>query len=157
MIKTIAMSFPRTSLAVPESVRKAYGAFFSDCRHTPRYSMKGIRTVGYTERVYDGDTVQIVIEPIAERQQAYRYSCRLANINAPEIGHRAKTEEEGKAAVASRDFLKGLVWGQWIGVDVHGHEKYGRLLVDLWLLDGDMEMTTHVNRLMVEEGHARVY
>lgn len=147
----------RTTFAIPACVRRAQTSFFSDCRHTPRWTLKGLRTVGYTERVYDGDTVQMVIQPVKQIDEAYRYTCRLAAIQAPEIGHRAKDEAEGRMGKLSRDFLKETIWNRWIAVDVLGQEKYGRLLVDLWLLNDQMQLTTHVNRLMVESGHARVY
>lgn len=100
---------------------------------------------GRVERVVDGDTVALIIDGRAEK-------VRLLNINTPEtVDPRRPVEEYGREASA---FLKSLLRpGTRVRLrpDVEERDRYGRLLLHLYLEDG-----TWVNALLVRAGYAQV-
>lgn len=93
-------------------------------------------------RVYDGDTF--------ETRQGERV--RLLGINTPEIAHGdAPAEPWGDKAGRA---LRKLIAGKQLRLrfDQDKHDRYGRLLAQVWMQDG-----TWVNGTMVREGFAHVY
>jgi micrococcal nuclease len=82
--------------------------------------------------VLDGHTIEVLHKTHPER-------VRLNGIDCPEkgqaFGNRAK-----QAASA-------LVFGKDVTLDTHEQDKYGRILADVFLLDG-----THVNHTLVKDG-----
>lgn len=86
-------------------------------------------------RVVDGDTVEAAyLVPVM---------LRLNRINAPERG-----TPEGKKA---EEALSRLVGGKLLAVNVHGRDKYGRVLADVYLSKEDGWLSDK----MVKEGHAK--
>ena len=90
--------------------------------------------------VYDGDTVTLAayIEG-----QPYRFRCRLAHIDAPEIRpdpllSRNKREAEEKMAQLSKLALTKMALGKLVTLDDVKNEKWGRVLADL-TVDGTSE------------------
>lgn len=95
------------------------------------------------ERVIDGDTVKVNINGKEE-------TLRLLLVDTPETVHPNKPVQPfGKEA---SDFAKETLNGKNVGleIDVSERDKYGRLLVYLWL-DGKM-----FNEMLLETGLARV-
>jgi micrococcal nuclease len=77
-------------------------------------------------RVIDGDTV--VLEIDLGFKIFHVMSCRLLNVNAPELN--AKDEETKSAAVASKwELMKLLPVGKIITIESKKLDKYGRALV----------------------------
>ena len=87
---------------------------------------------------YDGDTCTTTT---GER-------VRLACIDTPElVGMRA----EPMPARAARDHLRNLVVGKKVGIRRITEDRYGRMVVELFL------GTTNVQQEMVVSGHANIY
>ena len=81
-------------------------------------------------RVIDGDTV--VLEIDLGFKIFHVMSCRLLNVNAPELN--AEDEQTKAAAKASRGFLMYLLGvGKIVTIESKKLDKYGRALV---LIDG---------------------
>lgn len=92
-------------------------------------------------RVIDGDSVEVamLVGPI---------HVRIHGIDAPEMN----TAEGKKAKLAMQNLLQTGVAQTW---DLHGQEKFGRLLADVQITQ-DME-TGWLSWWMVNNGHARAY
>lgn len=92
--------------------------------------------------VYDGDTFKLA-----------GISYRMAGIDAPEIGWRARCKKEERKAITSRNRLRALMMsGEYRFEKAPGRDKYGRTLIVLRLASG-----VSVNEQLVSEGLAVVY
>jgi len=87
-------------------------------------------TYGKVIKVYDGDTITIAAKPYHD-YPVYRFSVRLNGIDAPEL--KTKSVNEKKHAVDSRDALKEKILGRMVMLENVKHDKYGRLLADVFL------------------------
>lgn len=97
-------------------------------------------------RCYDGDTVHVAA---VVDGAPHRFSCRLAGIDTPELKTRDPYEKQ--EAVCARDRLAELL-PQTAKVRVHGTDKYGRLLVDLYTASGES-----ASSVLLREGLALPY
>jgi micrococcal nuclease len=97
-------------------------------------------------RVVDGDTMKVTLED----GRATKETIRLLLVDTPETVHPTKEVEPFGPEASS--FAKRLLTNQKVQleIDVSERDKYGRLLVYLWL--GDQMF----NELLLEEGLARV-
>lgn len=96
-------------------------------------------------RVYDGDT-------LTTRELG---TVRLAGIDAPEMGHRARCPRERALAIEARDYLRfrtaeGVTLTRRPGD--RDREKWGRPLRQAWALDGG-----NIGAELVAQGLAGVY
>jgi micrococcal nuclease len=87
---------------------------------------------GKVVRVLDGDTLEILHNRHPER-------IRLSGIDCPEKGQAYGNNAKQAASE--------LVYGKEVTLQTHGHDKYGRTLADVLLLDG-----TNVNQELVKQG-----
>jgi endonuclease YncB( thermonuclease family) len=87
---------------------------------------------GLVVSVLDGDTIEVLHNNRAER-------IRLSGIDCPEKGQAYGTRAKQAASE--------LVLGGEVTLQTYGHDKYGRTLADVLLLDG-----TNVNQTLVEAG-----
>jgi micrococcal nuclease len=103
-------------------------------------------------RVIDGDTVVLNID--LGFKIHHITPCRLAGINAPEMN--AKDEKVRAAAVASKEFLSGLLLeGMEVTIISKKLDKYGRPVVDF--LPHYTNEIYRINELMIKSGHAVIY
>jgi micrococcal nuclease len=116
-----------------------------DC--SKKFSLNGMIFDAKVIGVYDGDTVTAIFK---YRGEYSAWSCRLIGIDTPEF--RTKNEQEKRAAIEARDFLRGCVLNKIIKIECGEFDKYGRLLVKL--ID---EFGKDINQLMVTTGYARMY
>lgn len=93
-------------------------------------------------RVIDGDTVNLTID--LGFRLTYTANCRLSGINAPEM-----STEEGKTSKIALTIMLGT--GDKITINSTGLDKYGRPVVEILRKD------TTVNKIMLEQGHAKPY
>lgn len=103
---------------------------------------------GRCVKVYDGDTIHVIAKPMGF-DKYYKFACRLARINAPEI--RGGDENSRAAAATSRDVLAAKILNKVVRVDAQGAEKYGRVLSEITLDD------ENINDYMLSNGHAKLY
>ena len=101
---------------------------------------------GVVIKVYDGDTITIATKL---DYTMYRFSVRLSGIDSPEI--KAKSANEKKLAVLSKDALTKQIIGKTVELKNVSMEKYGRLLADVYC-NG-----IHINKWMLENGFAVPY
>jgi endonuclease YncB( thermonuclease family) len=99
-------------------------------------------------KVYDGDTITIVAKPYKD-QEVCRFSVRLSGIDTPEI--KGGTALEKSAALYVQSKLSVLLLEKIIEIDCVNHDKYGRLLADVWIKD------LHVNKWLLDMNYAVPY
>lgn len=132
-------------LHVPDSIREGVSTGGAEKMNLEEASA---RAPSYqVVRVVDGDTVHIEMNGKVE-------TVRLIGIDTPETVHPSKPVEcMGKEASS---FMKSLLEGTRVRVEPdhtqNVRDKYGRLLLYLFLLDG-----TNVNELLIEKGYAHEY
>ena len=114
------------------------------------------------DRVIDGDTIDVYIDLGFDVMTRKR--CRLLGIDTPES--RTSDKEEKKYGLQSKQKLK-----EWClkavasdKDDIHlelrcvkgkTNDKYGRVLGEVWIIDGDQE--NNVNRWLCENHYAVAY
>lgn len=139
----------------------------------PEFTLNGIKTLGKVVDVYDGDTCKIVL---ANDNVLLRFNCRLKFLDTPEMKpskNKPNREIEIESAIKCRNKLIQLTTNCKINLDdkltkpqvkklltnnskvikvqCHEFDKYGRLLVEIYLEDKT------VNNILVEEGFAKSY
>ncbi len=100
-------------------------------------------------KVYDGDTITIASKLPFESSPLYRFSVRLAGIDAPEMN--SKDNEEKECALFSQKALELIVLHKIIELKNITIEKYGRLLADIYLQD------LHINKYLLENRYVVSY
>ena len=115
-----------------------------------QFTFEGRKCEGKVVSVYDGDTVKIVI-PLTDKEpdRLYRWNCRLINVDTPEIRTRNKKEKEFGKQV--RDYLKEKILNKVVIVSCHDFDKYGRLLVEIFIND------VSINNWLIEKEYAKKY
>lgn len=95
-------------------------------------------------RIIDGDTLSAIVDGRRER-------IRIAAIDAPETGRRARCRTERQRGSEARRWLERRLAGARVTVEMHGRDRYGRLLAEVYA-DG-----RSVGPEMVRAGQAVVY
>jgi micrococcal nuclease len=138
-----------SNMHIPKMADELKDAEWSNCKpFVPAVS------IGKVIKVYDGDTITIASkiynsETPKSTPEVYRFSVRLTGIDSPEI--RGKTDMEKIHAQLAKQELSNLVLGKTVELKNVATEKYGRLLADVYIND------IHVNKWMVDNGHAVLY
>lgn len=96
--------------------------------NTPWLSFEGQELEAKVIDIYDGDTITIAI-PFENR--IYKQKCRLCNLDTAEI--RTKNCEEKIVGIKGKEFVKDLVLGKRVYIKCGKDDKYGRLLVQVFL------------------------
>lgn len=117
--------------------------------NTKRFTFAGTRALGKVVNVYDGDTITVAFDTFG--LGFFLHSVRVLGIDSPEI--KGKTSEEKVAAVAARDYLRDIIDGQLIDLEIAGEDKYGRLLGHVVRHSDGLDVATH----MVDTLHAVKY
>ena len=100
-------------------------------------------------KVYDGDTITVACKYPKNSNKLYRFSVRLAGIDAPEMN--ADSLIERVEANISKEQLHHLLYNEIVLLDNVRIEKYGRLLADVYIRD------LHVNNWLLENNYAVPY
>lgn len=100
-------------------------------------------------KVYDGDTITVACKYPKRSNNLYRFSVRLAGIDAPEMN--AHDSIERIEANNSKQGLYNLVFNETVRLDNIRIEKYGRLLADVYLHD------LHINSWLLDNHYAVPY
>jgi micrococcal nuclease len=116
-------------------------------KNTPKFAVKG-KYMAKCVKVYDGDTITVAIVPF-DGFTPCKFNCRCLRYNTAEI--RTKDVEEKKKAIVSRDYLRGLILDKIIEIDVVDEDKYGRLLIEVFM-DG-----VNINDDMLNKGYGKPY
>jgi len=114
-----------------------------------KFIFEGLITIAKVYKVYDGDTISIIFK---YNNEFIRDSCRIAGIDTPELSR--CSDEEKQMGYIARDYLKTLILDKVIKVQFIKPDKYGRPLINIFLLD---EQQTNINNLMITGGYAVKY
>ena len=132
--------------------------------NTPIFSFNGLVTYGKAVDFYDGDTFNIII---SYYDLLYHFKARMFGYDSPEIKPSLSLEnreEVKKNALLAKNRLMELLGSKdYFKVHCHEFDKYGRLLVSVFIKDCDEEddsiydFNKTVNGQMVREGHGYSY
>ena len=96
--------------------------------------------------VYDGDSVKAIF-PFKDTM--YKWNCRLTGIDTPEI--RTSNEVEKRFGYFVRNKLRSKILNRVVSLKCGTFDKYGRLLVEIWCDD------YNINRWLIENSYAFEY
>ncbi len=116
------------------------------------FTLNGSTATAKVVHVYDGDTIHVVLVVF---DQLYKFKCRLAHIDTPEVKVSLKDPDRllhKQAALVAKDYVSELIGNRVVRLRILKYDKYGRLLVEIYLPDGRM-----VNNLILEKGLAIPY
>ena len=114
----------------------------------PEFSLKDTTKQAKVVSVYDGDTVKIVF-PLQEK--LYKWNCRLAGVDTPELRTRNKLEKAHGYLV--RDKLREKILNKVVTVKCFEFDKYGRLLISIYCDDDNVS----VNKWLIDNDYAFKY
>jgi endonuclease YncB( thermonuclease family) len=101
----------------------------------------------YVESVYDGDSIKLIF-PFHGKD--YKWTCRLNGIDTPEI--RTSDLKEKGFGLKIRDIVREKILNKKFNILCHSFDKYGRLLVDLYLHEEDT-----LNDWLINQKYAIAY
>jgi endonuclease YncB( thermonuclease family) len=119
-------------------------------KKTKRFTLAGFDGPALCEHVYDGDTPHLTFQPW-DMPRAFRWTCRMARIQCPEMKGSNILPAEKELALHARDNLASLIKGEIVRVEVTSMGKYRRPVVEIYASG------RNVNDLMLESGHAVPY
>lgn len=120
--------------------------------NTQEFGLKNVRGWCKVVKVYDGDTVHIVM--IIDGTPK-RIKCRLSSIDAAEMD--GETEEERKFAINGKDMMESLTKDRLVWAMIKGIDKYGGRYVTTLYPDQKENKDTSFNQIMLNEGLAYKY
>ncbi len=152
------------------AIRIATVKMLRNANNPGRRSFKNTVQLARVERVYDGDTINILTS-LNSREPYYEYSLRILGIDAPELNPPLivpNRETHIAAAKVARDRLKVLLpESSIICVDYKSEDKYGRLLgtiyddelerYDMYLTRAMTKLLRNVGDQLLEEGFVNEY
>ena len=124
----------------------------------PLFTLKGQSHWAKCVKCYDADTIHIIIKFHGE---FVRFRCRLAGVDTAEI--RSVDHEEKQHAIAARDWVRDAILGGIVLVRCGDFDKYGRLLIDVHVPEGEqgggepIDRCYHLNTRLVKLGYAYTY
>ena len=111
-------------------------------------------TEGRVIKVYDGDSITVASRihhseyQIIENADLFKFQLRINRIDTPEI--RTKNEIEKELAIKIRDILSNRILGKMIKFNIYKADKYGRLLVEIFHEDVNINEWLLNNKLAVK-------
>lgn len=122
--------------------------------------------------VYDGDSIKLVLPFIVKRTQnkykifdkffkrsdiiqLYKWNCRLAGLDTPEI--RTRNLKEKDFGLQVRDKLREKILNNLLFVKCGMFDKYGRLLVTLYDTEDNFKKDYSVNKWLIDNNYAKEY
>jgi endonuclease YncB( thermonuclease family) len=122
----------------------------SDCK-VEKFSLTGRTILGKVISVYDGDTckVNLFLSPNSLKQ----FTIRMNGYDSPEL--KTKNSTEKKCGLISKNTLNKLLEDHIVKLECLEHDKYGRILANLFVKLGDGS-ELNVNKYMIDNrfGHS---
>jgi len=115
---------------------------------TPKWTFDGYTVNAKCIKVYDGDSATFAFIPPGATTP-FKFPCRCLGYNSAEL--RTKNQAEKNAAIQSRDYLSGRILNKIVKLKLGSHDKYGRILVDIYLDN------IHINGEMISLGYGKAY
>ena len=108
---------------------------------------------GIVVKCYDGDSITVASHLPYDDSPLYRFSVRVLGIDCPEM--RTKCKDEKQCAKMAKAHLKELIMNQKVILNVHGLDKYGRVLADVELFKDDQSI--NIAEEMIKNRYAVAY
>ena len=105
--------------------------------------------------VYDGDTIHVVFY---EFGHYFKWNCRIMGVDTPEIRTRNLKEKEFGYKV--RNLMRDKLMNQIVKIKVDTFDKYGRLLIDLYMPVDETNETPNsllLSEWLINNGYAYEY
>ena len=99
-------------------------------QNTPLFSLEGREFDAKVVYIYDGDTIHVVFKVFGEY---HRWNCRISGVDTPEL--RTKNEAEKQMGYKVRDIIRERLMDKLVRVKCGEFDKYGRLLLDVYMPD----------------------
>lgn len=129
-----------------EEYNKLFDLYYKDVK---KYIFEGLVLIARVYKVYDGDSINIIFK---YKDEYIRRPCRIDGIDTPEISR--CSEEEKALGLKAKEYLSDLILEKLVKIEVLKSDKYGRELVNIYLLD---ENNTNVAKLLIDNGYAYEY
>ncbi len=120
----------------------------SQSMNTPEFSLVGHSTRAKVVKVYDGDSIHVVFEYFGN---FYRWICRIAHVDTPEI--KSKNSKEKEYAIVVRDKLSEVILNKVCEIKCFEFDKYGRLLIELTMPDSNEKL----HEWLIRNNYAKPY
>lgn len=120
--------------------------------NTPWLSLENVECMAKVLDVCDGDTLTLAI-PFESK--LYQKKCRLLGLDTAEI--RTKNLKEKEIGLAAKDFVTRLILNKKVLVNCGKDDKYGRLLVKLFVSEEDKINDNDLSSQIVNVGLGYVY
>lgn len=119
------------------------------------FSLNGKEFLAKVVNIYDGDTCRCVFMLNGEM---VKFNCRMNGYDTPEIRPRLNVENRKEVinkAKEARDYLKDLVKDKLVYLKCGKFDKYGRLLADIYVGDGENKLW--INKDMIDNKYGYEY
>jgi endonuclease YncB( thermonuclease family) len=128
------------------------------------FSYAGLKFKAKVVDIYDGDTLTVVFR---YRGQLQQHRCRMLGYDSPEmkpLRSKKGRDKEIEKAKEAKEALSNLIFGHNGGIvkiKCHQFDKYGRLLIDLYIPKGCVCLCSYnkiwVNQWMINNNYGYVY
>lgn len=143
--KSLTPEYPPKPVLDPDLIPQLESLTFDNTR---LFSFSNTRLFCRVVSVYDGDTLHIAFPYKGEN---IKLKCRCLGYDSPEL--RTKNLDEKQKGIEARDYLKSLILGKIVDTYIDKYDKYGRLLVEIWVPGTDRTLSN----IMVEKNHGIPY
>tara|TARA_R100001163_G_C5060314_1_gene197120 strand:- start:210 stop:710 length:501 start_codon:yes stop_codon:yes gene_type:complete len=152
------------SRLVPNSI---YDHKLRNSKKGKKFNYSGLKVKAKVVDIYDGDTLTLVFRYSGKLQQ---HSCRMIGYDSPEMRPSKNSPNREKEIEAAKIAREKLI--SWIGepnlttklidVKLHDFDKYGRILVDIYVDDRSKIFKCcgngiHINQWMIDNGYGYAY
>lgn len=118
-----------------------------DQKSVKRFTFNNYNTIIKIIKVIDGDTVTGIFK---FKDSFYKYNFRINGIDTAEI--HSKNESEKNKGLTTKDYVYNLIFNKTLFADFLDFDKYGRILVNLYLNDTEL-LSDH----LIQGGYAHKY
>lgn len=120
---------------------------------TEFFNPTGLKKIKVVD-VLDGDTIHItiIVEGKAQKFIARMYGCDTTELKKKIAQDNPKTDKDKIFAISAKLALNKFVYNKVVGAKLYGFDKSGRILVELYSLDGK-----NINKAMIDGGFAVCY
>lgn len=122
--------------------------------NTEYMTFKGQEFEAKIVHIYDGDTMHVVFHALGDY---YRWNCRVMGVDTPEL--RTKNLKEKEMGYKVRDILKSHLLNQIVRIKCDEFDKYGRLLIDVYVPDhmDNPKKSQMLSTWLIEHKYAYAY
>jgi endonuclease YncB( thermonuclease family) len=118
-----------------------------DQKTVKKFTFNNYKTIIKIIKVIDGDTVTGIFK---FKDSFYKYNFRINGIDTAEI--HSQNENEKNKGLNAKDYLYNLIINKTLFANFLDFDKYGRILVNLYLNDKDL-----ISDHLIQGGYANKY